>query len=405
MIGTDGQLLSDVVHYRDRRTDGYEAIYDVVSREELYRRTGIQEMQINSIHQLYYLRKHKPDLLERTEKILFTPDLLNYFLTGEMRSEYTIASTSELLGADSREWDRELMGKIGLDSGIFCPITMPGSYCGKLSADVREELGAPDLDVVCIASHDTASAILATPLTGGNSVFISCGTWCLFGTELDDKCTNEKARAYGFTNEGGVDGKILFMRNITGTWLLQESVKRWEAEGLKYTYDDLDNLAASATSFRSLIDVDDIAFLSPDDMPAAIRQRCADTAQPVPDTPGAIVRSICEGLALRFRRSIAELEECTGKRCDTIHMIGGGAKSSLLCRMVADATGRTVIAGPIEATAIGNVAVQLIAAGEITDGVQARQLITGMDTTVCYESGNNTSEWDVAYDRYISIYS
>jgi rhamnulokinase/L-fuculokinase len=406
LIGRDGQLLSNVVHYRDGRTDDYDLIYGILSREELYMRTGIQEMKINSIHQLYYLKRERPELLEQTDKVLFTPDLLNYFLTGHMQSEYTIASTSELLNVHERNWDERIIEAAGLRREMFCDPVKPGASCGRLVRQIREETGAGegDIEVLSVASHDTASVVLAVPTQEKDFLFLSCGTWSLLGTELDAPCAGEEARRCKFTNEGGAAGKILFMKNIMGSWLLQESKRQWKSEGRDFSYGELDAFAGSAAPRRSFIDVDDPEFMNPGDAPGAIRRYCERLGQPAPSPVGEIVRCIYESLALKYRRTIEELESCTGRAYHELYMVGGGTQSELLCRLTADVTGRTILVGSSEATAQGNIALQLIANGEIGDIRQARQVIANTEPVKVYEPAGSAA-WEETYARYRESFS
>jgi rhamnulokinase/L-fuculokinase len=403
LIGRDGQLLSNVVHYRDGRTDDYELIYGILSREELYQRTGIQEMKINSIHQLYYLKRERSELLEQTDKLLFTPDLLNYFLTGQMQSEYTIASTSELLNVNERDWDERIIEATGLRGEMFCAPVKPGVSCGRLGEQIREETGAGAIEVLSVASHDTASVVLAVPTQEKDFLFLSCGTWSLLGTELDEPCVSEEALRSKFTNQGGAADKILFMKNIMGSWLLQESKRHWKSEGRDFSYGELDARAKDAAPRRSFIDVDDPAFMNPGDAPRAIRRYCERRGQPVPSSEGEIVRCIYESLALKYRRTIEELEGCVGRAYRKMYMVGGGTQSELLCRLTADVTGRTIIAGSSEATAQGNIALQLMANGEIGDIRQARQVIADTEPVKVYEPTGG-AEWNETYARFMESF-
>ncbi|MDR1953497.1 MAG: rhamnulokinase [Clostridiales Family XIII bacterium] len=404
LIDKDGQLLANPVHYRDNRTDGFERIYAHMSRAELYRRTGIQEMQINTVHQLYALRLDRPDLLSLTDRILFTPDLLNYFLTGEKRTEYTIASTSEMLDVGAGNWDSEILGLLKLDPQVVGgEISSPGAPCGKLSKRVRGELNAPELRVTCIASHDTASAVAAVPTQKDDFIFISCGTWSLLGTALDRPCNDEKTERYGFTNEGGAENKILFMKNIMGSWLIQASRNRWMQDGRTYSYAELDDMAREAAPFRAFIDVDHPTLINPENMPAAIRAQCRATGQRVPETEGELVRCVYESLVLKYRKTVRELEACTGKIYNDIHMIGGGIQSSLMCEMAAAGIGKTVVAGPVEATAYGNAAMQLISLGALRDVKHARQIIANSEPVTVYESKERDA-WDEAFGIYIQLF-
>jgi rhamnulokinase/L-fuculokinase len=401
LIGRAGDLLSNAVHYRDGRTDDYRKIYDLLSREELYRRTGIQEMQINTLHQLYYLKRERPELLELTDKLLFIPDLLAYFLTGEKQSEYTIASTSELLEVYGRDWDADILARTGLRREMFCGIVLPGASCGRLRGQVRDETGAGDIEVLSVASHDTASAVLAVPAREKDFIFLSCGTWSLLGTELDAPCTDEKALRYRFTNEGGAAGKILFMKNIMGSWLLQESRRQWKAEGRDLSYEELDALAEQAPPLGAFVDVDDPAFLNPVNAPVEIGRYCERFGRAAPSSIGGTVRCIYESLALKYRRVVEELEACVGRAYDVIYMVGGGTRSALLCRLTADATGRRVIVGSPEATALGNSALQFVAGGDLEDVRQARLMIADAEPVKRYERKDGAA-WEEAYARYLS---
>ncbi len=403
LIGYDGQLVQNPVHYRDGRTkQPYRDFFKKITPDELYETAGIQHMAINTLYQLYALREQSPDLLDQTQKILFTPDLYNYFLTGEMKAEYTIASTSEMLDAKKRDWSDKLLGLAGIPREKLCDITMPGSKCGLLSDEICHELGAPKATVMCTASHDTASAVAAIPTQEKDFIFISCGTWSLLGTELDEPCLNAKAREYNFTNEGGVNDKYCFMQNIMGTWLIQESRRQWIREGEEYGFGELESEATKAEGFRCFVDVDDEAFVEPGNLPRRIRAYCRQTGQFEPQAKGEIIRCIDESLAMKFAYSIARLEECTGKTYGTVHILGGGTKSALLCQMTANATGKTVVAGPDEATVLGNVAVQLIAAGEIADVAEARRVVEQSTGLKRYEP-QDTQLWQTHFETYQNI--
>jgi rhamnulokinase/L-fuculokinase len=402
LIGHDGRLLENPVHYRDSRTDGYEALYESIPRNEIYSVTGIQDMQINTLHQLVYLSRFRPELLARTKKLLFMPDLLNYFLTGEMRSEYTIASTSALLDARKRDWDFGLIRRLGLDPSIFCGIVQPGTVCGTLRQDIQDELGAPPAKVMCIASHDTASAVAAVPARGRDFVYVICGTWSLLGAELDEPRIDEKAELRNFTNEGGANRTIRYLKNIMGTWLSQESRRQWAREGKAYSYDELDAMAEATPPFRCFVDVDAPDFIKPGDMPARVQEYCRRSGQYVPETEGEVIRCIVESLALKCRLNLRALEETAGFRAGAVNMVGGGTKSPFFCRAVAGALGMPVHAGPVEATALGSAALQLIAAGEIAGLEEARQVIRRTSSVTEY-APENKDGWDAAFERYAKL--
>ncbi|MEG0594193.1 MAG: rhamnulokinase family protein [Christensenella sp.] len=403
LIGEDGQLLENPVHYRDARSDKpFEEFLNTVDTDEFYKTMGIQHVPINTLYQLMALQQNHADLLARTKKILFTPDMYNYFLTGEMKAEYTIASTSEMLDARKRDWSDEALKLIGISRDKLCDITQPGSQCGFLSDEICEELGAPKAKVMCTASHDTAAAVAAVPTQEKDYIFISCGTWSLLGTELQEACINEYGAKYNFANEGGVAGTYRFLQNIMGTWLIQESRRQWIREGSEHGFGELEQMAKAAPQFASFIDVDNAEFGKPGNLPRRVREYCERTGQTAPKTQGETIRCIDESLAMKFNYSILRLEECTGKQYETIHILGGGTKSALLCQMTANATGKRVVAGPDEATVLGNIAVQLIAAGEIKDIKEARRVIASSTELKTYEP-QDREQWKAQYEKFKSI--
>ena len=371
-----GRMVETPVHYRDARNDNWQLLFERIPKEELYAITGIQNMQINTIFQLDYLARERPGDLERARAFLMIPDLLNYFLTGEMRNEYTIATTTQLLDAKARCWSRALLEKLGVDAAIFKDVVMPGARCGALSGAIREEARADPADVYCVASHDTGSAIVGVPAPGEDDyVFISSGTWSLIGTEIDEPLMSEAAERYNFTNEGGAQGRIRFLKNVMGSFLVQESRRQWAREGKEYSFAELDGLCEAAPRFGSYIDVDDPLFIHNGDMPKRIAAYCEKAGQRVPQTEGEFMRAIYESLALKYKSVIKEIIECTGKKMRAIHIIGGGSQSGTLCQMTADAAGLPVYAGPSEATTIGNAVVQWIASGDLGSIDEARVAI------------------------------
>ncbi|MDL2236755.1 rhamnulokinase [Christensenellaceae bacterium OttesenSCG-928-K19] len=400
LVGEDGQLVTNPVHYRDKRTDDY--LDFPVPAGEVYASTGIQQMQINTLYQLESMVRNHMDQLERTKMLLFTPDLLNYFLTGVGKTEYTIASTSQMLDARARYWDMELIKKAGIPTQMLGKIVQPGTICGTLSDEICEELSAPKAKVVCIASHDTASAVASIPTQAEDFLYISCGTWALLGTELKQPVLDEKAQEYNFANEGGINGTIRFLKNIMGTWLIQESRRQWIREGNEYGFGELESMAKQAQPFKCLIDVDRPEFIKPGNIPRRIAAYCERTGQPVPQGPGEIIRCIDESLALKFRYGFECVEDCTGIGYDVVHILGGGTKSALLCQMTADASGKKVAAGPDEATVLGNIAVQLIAAGEIASIAEARQVVADSCELKEY-APQGGSEWEKAYANFRKI--
>lgn len=404
LIGKDGSLLANPVHYRDARTVGMQQrAFSVMPREQIYQITGTQFMNFNTLYQLLALKQNNPKLLEAADRMLFTPDLLNYFLTGCMHTEYTIASTSQLLDAKARNWSDPLLHAFGLPEHLFSKIVRPGTTLGELLPAVQEMTGKTAAKVVNVASHDTASAVVATPAQQEDFVFISSGTWSLMGTELKDPLINEESFAYEFTNEGGYDGKIRLLRNIMGLWLEQEARRQYKREGKEYSFNELSDMAMAAEPLQSLINPDDPSFVAPGDMPARIAAYCERTGQPVPQTPGQIVRCIFESLALRYRWTVERLNALRKSDCKAIHIVGGGTKEAPLCQMAADACGLPVYAGPVEATAIGNLSVQAIAAGEIGDLWQAREVVRRSFPLTVYEPCKHRDAWDEAYARFCAL--
>lgn len=399
LLDKEGRLLENPVHYRDVRYEGYlEKVFEKISSQRLYEITGIQNMDINTICQLYYLVEHRQDLLERAETLLFMPDLLRYMLSGEKNTEYTIASTSQLLDAKKRDWSWEIIDALGIPRRLFTPIIQLGTVVGKLSKSIAEELGVPQVDIVAVPEHDTASAVLAVPAKEEDFIYISCGTWSLFGTELKEPNLTQKAADYNITNEGGINDTIRFLKNISGLWLIQEARRQWIREGDTYSYAELEEKALAVEPFRSFIDPDDPRFTPPGDQPARVRDFCRETGQPVPETVGEVMRCIYESLALKYRHTLEMIRDVTQQDYAQIHIVGGGTKDNLLCQMTANSCDKKVLAGPIEATVLGNISSQMIAL-EMIDGVQeAREIISHHDI-VTY-TPVQVSQWEQAYQRY-----
>lgn len=374
LLGADGALADNPRHYRDARTNGVmEKLFDIVPRAEVFAQTGIQFMQFNSLYQLYALKLAGSPALDRACTLLFMPDLLNYWLTGVARAELTIASTSQFYDPRRKTWAVDLFERLGLPTHVLPEIVAPGTLLGPLLDSVAEPAGLSAVPVYATGCHDTASAVAAVPSEGSNWCYISSGTWSLMGAELDHPIINEQVLAQNLTNEMGAAGKVRFLKNIAGLWLLQECRRAWALDGAEFTYDDLVRLAGEAQPFRSAIDPD--AFLEPGDIPRKIVEHCRATGQTPPETPGEFTRTILESLARRYRQVLESLESLANRRFDVIHIVGGGSRNALLNQFVADATGRTVIAGPSEATAIGNVLIQAIGAGELSGLNEAREVV------------------------------
>ena len=398
-----GCLLENPIHYRDLRTKGMiEEAFRIIPREEFYQKTGIQFMELNTVFQLFSLRKYRPHILERAHRLLFMPDLFAYLLTGQEKTEYSIATTSQLVDIETKDWSFEIMDKLGIPRRLFTALSPSGTINGMLAPDVCAECGVPSVPVYSVCGHDTQSAISAVPSTEKDFVFLSSGTWSLFGTEPDAPIVNEKSLAMNVTNEGGYGGTTGFLKNIIGLWLIQESRRQWAREGQSYSYADLEKLALAAEPFRSFIDPDAPEFVPRGDLPQRVRDYCEKTDQPVPQSVGEIMRCIYESLAMKYRLTLEKISDCTEKTYPVIHVIGGGTKDTLLCQMTANACGVPVKAGPIEATVLGNIAVQMIAGGAIRDVAEARRIVMASETVREYTPAN-CAEWQKAYRRYLAV--
>lgn len=403
LIDKNGRLLENPVHYRDKRTSGLvEESFKSVPRQKMYDITGIQFMELNTLFQLISLKKQRPEMLERADKMLFMPDLFAYFLTGKMCSEYSIASTSQLIDINTRTWSKELLDAFGIKESLFAPLTEPGTQLGNLSKEICEECGVESVPVISVCGHDTQSAITAVPCESGDFAFLSSGTWSLFGTELQKPIVNETSLKINITNEGGFGGTTGFLKNIIGLWLIQESRRQWQREGKDYSYADLEKLALSEEPFKCFIDPDAPEFVPQGNIPERVREFCRKTGQYIPESVGEIMRCIYESLAMKYRMTFEKLCECTGKDYPVIHVIGGGTKDGLLCRMTASSCGKTVKAGPIEATVMGNVAVQLMSDGTIGSISEARKAVAASESLKTYEP-ENTDEWIKAYESFVKI--
>lgn len=403
LIDAKGYLLENPVHYRDERNNGMiEESEKYISKDALYDRTGIQFMDFNTVFQLLSLKKNRPELLERADKLLFMPDLFAYMLTGNCVSEYSIATTSQMVNINTRKWDSELLEKLGIPENILCDIVPSGTPNGMLSEALCKELGVKSVPVYAVCGHDTQSAITAIPSEKEDFAFISSGTWSLFGTEIQSPIVNEKAKKLNVTNEGGYNYTTAFLKNICGLWLIQESRRQWMREGKEYSYAALEAEAKKAEPFKCFIDPDAPDFVAPGDMPGRIREYCKKTNQYVPESVGEVVRCIYESLALKYKNVLSGIEDCTEKTYDRIHVAGGGTKDTFLCAMTASSCGRTVYAGPIEATVLGNVAVQLMSAGKIKDIAEARKIIAKGEQLRIYQP-ENQADWENAYTEFLKI--
>lgn len=368
-----GRLLGEPFHYRDERNDrGVETVHAAVAFDELYRRNGLQFLPFNTLYQLAAERDATGGCLGFADTLLLVPDLIGFQLTGARLAERTNASTTGLVGIESGEWDDELIERLGLPASVFAPLVSPGESFGPLRAAVAAELDAPSgVEVVAVGSHDTASAVVAVPMRAESAAYISCGTWGLVGVELEHPVTTDAARAANFTNEGGVDGRVRFLHNVMGLWLLSESVRWWERDGERIDLSELLAAAASVTSPVAVFDVDDPRFLAPGDLPGRIAEWCAERGAAAPTNRAEFARSIVESLAEAFATTVRTASILSGVDVETIHVVGGGALNELLCQRTADRAGLPVLAGPVEATAIGNVLVQARAQGFVNGDLEA----------------------------------
>ncbi len=405
-LDKSGTLLSNPYHYRDVRTsDIQDYVFNkYASKSDIYNVTGIQSMNFNTIYQIAADLRDRPWIVENAESLLHMPDLLGYMLTGKKLTEYTIASTGALLNAETRDYARDLIAKFTIPEGIFCDIVSPGYNMGGLLPLIEEETGNTGVNVIKVASHDTASAVLSVPATDEDFLYISSGTWSLMGIESKTPVINEISEKFELTNEGGVDGTIRVLKNIMGLWIEQESRRQWTREGTKYSFDDLSRMALESKPFQCFIDPDDQLFATAGNMPKRIREYCKKTGQHVPETVGEIVRCIFESLALRYRSTAEKLEKLTGRTYPTINIVGGGTKEKMLSQFTADASHKTVCAGPVEATTLGNIAMQCIASGEIKDIWEARRIIrASFDIEEYTPNAETASAWDEAYARFLSV--
>lgn len=399
LLGEHGELLLNPYHYRDKRTDGVmELAFEKVSRKEIYRETGIQFMSINTLYQLFAAKRDTPDLLRAARTLLMIPDLFHYWLTGNAVCEFTNATTTQMVNAEKRAWSRDLMERLELPVDLPAGIVEPGTQVGALLEEVTSSRTLRGTPVIAPATHDTGSAVAAVVAREGTA-FISSGTWSLLGTELDIPLITDEALRLNFTNEGGVCGTTRFLKNVMGLWMLQCCRSSWNSRGQVYEYRELMELASREADFEQLVDPDDESFLHPDDMPKAIDDFCARTQQSAPKTPGAYARTVLESLAFKYRQVIGDLERLTRKPIHQIRIIGGGSRNHLLNQFAADATGRRVLAGPAEATALGNVAMQILATGAASSLSEARAMIDRSFPTETFEP-RETDKWERHVARF-----
>jgi rhamnulokinase len=402
-LGRDGSLLGNPRHYRDPHTETImEEAFGRVPRADIFRQTGIQFMRFNTLFQLLALKRDRSPLLDAAQAMLLIPDLFHYWFTGEKVNEFTNASTSQMIDPNRRTWAYDLIRDFELPERLFGKLVPPGAVLGLLRPSVAAATGLPSCPVIAPATHDTASAVAAVPAQGTSWAYISSGTWSLMGAEIERPLLNNRALACNFTNEGGVGGTVRFLKNIMGLWLVQECRRCWERAGQNFTYENLMALAEKAPAFVSLVDPDDTSFILPANMPLALAGFCRRTGQPEPQEPGAVIRCALESLALRYRWVLERLEELLGRSLEVIHVVGGGCQNTFLCQLTADACNRPVLAGPVEATAIGNVLLQAIGLkllGSLADG---REVVRRSFEVRTY-TPHNPDRWQEPYQRFLEL--
>ena len=399
LLGERGELLQNPYHYRDQRTQGVmEEVFRKVPKEEIYRATGIQFMPINTLYQLFAAQRETPSIIAAARQLVTIPDLFNYWLTGNAACEFTNATTTQLVDPVRRTWAVDLMQALGLRPELPAAIVEPGTMIGTLRSSLSQNSSLSPAPVIAPACHDTGSAVAAITARDGTA-FLSSGTWSLIGTELDAPIVTSEALKLNFTNEGGVNGTTRLLKNVMGLWMLQGCRNCWSARGQSSDYRELVELATREPAFVHLVDPDDESFLRAVDMPAAIDGFCKRTHQPAPATPGAYVRCVLESLALKYRLVLCNLEKLCGKRFEQIRIIGGGSKNRLLNQFTADATGRRVFAGPDEATALGNIAIQILATGEASSLQEVRAIVERSFPTEIFEP-TDTDRWLLQTERF-----
>lgn len=406
LLSRSGELLGLPFHYRDSRTRGIlSQACARVPREEIFAATGLQFMEINTLFQLLALQKNSPEILAAAETLLMMPDFLNFCLCGSRVSEFTIATTSQCVNPKKRAWAVDLLERFGLPAKIFPEIVPPGSRVGRLRASLGERTGLGPVEIIAPAAHDTGSAVSAVPARYSdkpNWAYLSSGTWSLLGVELQDALLSPRVLELNVTNEGGIDGTYRLLRNIMGMWLVQQCRRAFAEKGKAYDYDQLAQMAAEAPAFRSLVDPNDDRFLNPPDMPKAIQEFCRETSQPEPETEAQFIRCVFESLALTYASVLEGLQELTGTKIEVLHVVGGGSRNNLLNTFTANACGRTVIAGPVEATVLGNVLVQARSHGEIRTLTDIRSVVRESCRLTQYEPAD-APVWSEARGRFAAL--
>ena len=406
LLDRNGNLCANPINYRDHMTDGMmeKAFSEVMSKEEIFRHTGLAFNQFNTLYQLYALKCMNDPSLEIAEQLLFIPDLFVYLLTGKAGTEYTVASTSQMIDPNTRDWAWELIDKFGIPRRILGKIQPAGTYRGTLLRQIAEECNVDEIPVYAVAGHDTAAAVAAVPAQEDDFAYISSGTWSLFGAEIDKPLTDKSVMEANYTNEGGICNTIRLLKNIMGLWIINECKRVWDRKGNTAGFAEIVEMAKAAPAFKAIIDVDDVRFLTPGDMPGRIQEYCRETNQPVPEGIGEIARVIYESLALKYRWALDALErDMLKKEVKVLHIVGGGSNNLMLNEFTANAIGRPVVAGPSEGTVIGNLMVLAMAAADVKDMKQLRKVVANSFPTRTFQPTGDRAQWDAAYARLLEL--
>ncbi len=405
LIDENGELIENPYHYRDSRTNGMmDKAFELMGKRQVYDNTGIQFMQLNTVYQLLSLSLSRPEVLKKTDKMIFMADLVSYHLCGQAFAEYSLASTSQLMDMKTGRWSKEIFDQLSLPMELMPKVVAPGTVVGKLNDELAKQVGCKPIDIIAIGSHDTAIAVAAVPVSEKNWAYLSSGTWSLMGLEIRHAVINDETYKYQFTNEGGVANTILLLKNIMGLWIVQECKRQWKSDGDDLSYLQITNMAQEAEPFKAFINSNDNAFFAPGSMPERINMYLADNDQSTIDDEGQIVRVILESLALNYRWVIEKLEEINGSSVDVLHIVGGGIQNELLCQFAANATGKKVVTGPIEATASGNIIMQAIAKGQFGSLAEAREVVANSFELKSY-SPQDVQIWDEQYKKIEHVFN
>ncbi|MCJ7692605.1 MAG: rhamnulokinase [Sedimentisphaerales bacterium] len=405
LIDEAGELIENPYHYRDSRTDEMmDKAFGIMGKRELYDNSGIQFMQFNTVYQLLAAKTSRPELLEKASKLIFTADLVSYHLCGRAFAEYSLASTSQLMDMSTKQWSKETFEKLSLPLELMPKVVTPGTVVGRLKDKLAKEFGCESIDIIAVGSHDTASAVAAVPASQNNWAYLSSGTWSLMGLEIPNAAINDETYKYQFTNEGGIANTVRLLKNIMGLWIVQECKRQWQSEGNDLSYSQITQMAQAAEPFKAFIDPNDKSFFAPGGMPERINKYLIDNDQPAIDEKGQIVRVVLESLALNYRWVIEKLEEISGSSVDILYIVGGGIQNELLCQFAANATGKKVVTGPIEATASGNIIMQAIANGQIESLQKAREVVANSFELKTYLP-QDVQVWDLQHKKTENVFN